>query len=1096
MTNHNEIEFERPKVGLRLLLAAGASVLAMGFSATAIAQDADENADDDDNIVVTGSRISRPGVDTIRPAITVDTEEFDKRAFTNIADALNEIPAFGNGLTPNGAQNSFTVGQNFVDLFNLGTQRTLTLVDGRRFVSSNVPTTFGSAGGLQVDLNSIPVAMIKRIDVVPLAGAAVYGSDAIAGTLNVILRDDYEGAEFGGQYGVTEFGDFQTYQAQAVFGASTADGRGNTTFSVEYNEQEGGLLNKRPFFFADDPNTVDFGRLDRDNDGNFDDVDGDGDPDTFRRVFLNQRVQLFGPGGSVSPSTFIIPSFGIGTLADGNFYQFDPQGNLQTCVPGQTPGVSSAFFAQGGTCGVDFFDSVAQIRSPLERLVISSNSHYDIRPNVRAIVQTTFANSKASELVNQGGFQTWPFGGTSSGLTFGVDNPFLTSQARGILQSNGLTTFGLNRFNNDIVNSGENSTENFTYRVVTALEGDFNSGGRKFNWDLSAVFGESDVETRAFGIVDGRFINAIDAVRVDNTLLQTIITNNTAVNTLAEALVSLNDDGLSGVSNIRVGDIICNVNAQVAAGTLTGANLPPAGNGVTDGDLPYATGCVPLNLFGEGVASAEAIAFINGGPRITSSDIGQRVFTANFGGEAFRLPAGWAQFNVGFENRREGAEFTPGLGTAIPITRSSAFVPTGGTAETTEFYGEILLPITEPGMNIPGFHLFELTASGRKVNNQIKNLGSETGSSATNDVYEFGGRWSPVEDIIFRASYTSAIRAPALVELFTPTVQAFLFASDPCDVRFIDGGAAPAVRAANCAADGIPVGFISDIVNRSIIGATQGNPDLRSERSKSYNIGAIIQPRWVDNLTVQVDYFNIKIEDRITPLSLTQIMNACYDSPTFRVDNEFCSSDLFRRIPATGSPDDNQVNFGLVGEQNAGLSAFAAVQFQVAYNFDIADAFSNAKILKSQDWAKQDLGELAFRVQVLRAIKNNVQTGSALPTSPIGSFGDPQWEATWDTTYTNGPWRAFWRIAYTDAPVFNTLGNSYLLDANDNIVNFGSRTIHNASFAYTHNEMTSIQVGIDNVMNRKPDFFQQAAGYFGTTEMLGRRYTFRVRSRF
>jgi outer membrane receptor protein involved in Fe transport len=1084
MTNHNEIEFERPKAGLRLLLAAGASVLAMGFSATAIAQDADETADDDDNIVVTGTRISRPGVDTIRPAITVDTEEFDKRAFTNIADALNEIPAFGNGLTPNGAQNSFTVGQNFVDLFNLGTQRTLTLVDGRRFVSSNVPIAFGSAGGLQVDLNTIPVAMIKRIDVVPLAGAAIYGSDAIAGTLNVILRDDYEGAEFGGQYGVTEFGDFQTYQAQAVFGASTADGRGNTTLSVEYNEQEGGLLNKRPFFFADDPNLVNFGALDLDGDGNLDDVDGDGDADTFRRAFLNQTVQLFGPGGSVSPGTFLIPSIGAGRLADGNFYQFDTSGNLQTCTPGTSPGASSLFFAQGGTCGIDFFDSVAQIRSPLERLVISSNSHYDIRPNVRAIVQTTFANSKANELVNQGGFQTFAFGGSSTALTMNVNNPFLTSQARGILQSNGLTTFGLNRFNNDIVSSGQNSTENFTYRVVTALEGDFSNAGRDFKWDLSAVFGESDVETRAFGIVDGRFFNAIDAVRVDAALLSTINADATT------ALDLLNRRGLSGVSNIAVGDIICNVNAQLAAGTLGGVNGNAGGSGATDADLPYVQGCVPLNLFGQGVGSADAISFINGAPRITSSNMGQRVFTANFGGELVRLPAGWAQFNIGFENRREKAVFTPGLGTALPITRSSSFIATGGQAETLEYYGEILLPITEPGMNIPGFHIFELTASGRKVNNTVSSVQGANPPSRTDDVYEFGGRWSPVEDIIFRSSYTSAIRAPALVELFSPAVQSFLFASDPCDSRFITGGTNPALRAANCAAIGITQPFTSNVVNASIIGQNTGNPNLRSERSKAYNIGAIIQPRWVDNLTVQVDYFNIKIEDRITPLSLTQIMTACFDSPTFGPNNPFCSPDLFRRDAA------GQVVFGATSQLNAGLSTYAAVQAQVSYNFDIADALSNAKILKSQDWAKQDLGELAFRVQVLRAIRNNVQALDELPSSPIGSFGDPQWQATWDTTYTHGPWRAFWRIAYTDAPVFSTLGNAYVLDANDNIVTFGSRTIHNASFAYTHNEKTSIQIGVDNVMNRKPDYFQQAAGYFGTTELLGRRYTFRVRSRF
>ena len=1092
MTDNNEME--RRAIGFRLMLATGVSAMALSLGGAAFAQETTDQAADDDTgkteelITVTGSRIKRAGIDTVRPAISVDTEEFDKRAFTNIADALNEIPAFGNGITPDGAQNTFTVGQNYVDLFDLGTQRTLTLVDGRRFVSSNVPVTFGSSGGLQVDLNSIPVAMIDRVEVVPLAGAAIYGSDAIAGTLNVILRDDYEGFEMGGQFGLTEKADFPTYQAQAVFGANTPDGRGNTTFSVEYNEQKGGLLSKRPRFFTGDPNLVNFGTQDLNGDGQPDDIDGDGDADTFRRVFFDQNVQLFGPGGSVSPSPFTIPSIGLGSLADGNFYQFNPDGTLSSCVPGESPGASSLFFSQGGTCGIDFFDSVAQIRSPLQRVVMSSNSHYDILPNVRAVVQTTYANSRATELVNQGGFQTFAFGGESGALRFTTDNPFLTSQARGILEGNGLSSFWVNRFNNDIVNSGANSTENHTWRLVTALEGDFEAAGRNFGWDVSAVFGSSDVETRRFGIVDGRFFNAIDAVRVDDALLQGIVNAGAAAN-LTDALDVLNRDGLSGVSGINRGDIICRVSADIASGNFTGVNSFAGGNGAQDDGLPYADGCVPLNLFGEGAGSPEAIAFINGAPRITSSNIAQRVFTANFGGDLFKLPAGWINFNIGFENRRDRAAFTPGLGTALNITRSSPFLATGGQTKTYEAYGEVLVPITEPGMNIPGMHLLELTASGRRVNNRVANLDRIKANSSTDNVYEIGGRWAPVEDIIFRASYTSAIRSPALVELFSPSVQAFLFASDPCDERFITGGPDPATRAANCAAIGITQPFTSNIVNATIIGADEGNPNLLPERSRSFNIGGILQPRWVPNLSLQVDFFRIKIKDRITPLSLTQIMQACFDSPSFP-NNPFCSPDLFRR-DASG-----QVVFGKTSQLNAGLSKYQGLQVQGSYHFDVADAIEASKLFKGAKWTKNDLGEIGFRLQLLRGITNQVQVLDELPSDPIGTFNDPKWQGTWDTTYVRGPWRAFWRISYQDSPVFNTLGNSYVLDENDQIVKFGSRVIHNGSLAYTIKDSTSIQLGVDNITNRKPNVYEEAAGYFTNVERLGRTYTLRVRSRF
>jgi len=127
----------------------GTSALAITPQALAQTSDDDLGSVEVEEIIVTGSRIKRAGVDTFYPAISVGTEELEDGAFTNIADALNEIPSFGNpDATPFGAQNAFSVGQNFVDFLGLGAQRTLTLVNGRRFVSANTPSIFGESGGL------------------------------------------------------------------------------------------------------------------------------------------------------------------------------------------------------------------------------------------------------------------------------------------------------------------------------------------------------------------------------------------------------------------------------------------------------------------------------------------------------------------------------------------------------------------------------------------------------------------------------------------------------------------------------------------------------------------------------------------------------------------------------------------------------------------------------------------------------------------------------------------------------------------------------------------------------------------------------------
>jgi outer membrane receptor protein involved in Fe transport len=172
-------------------------------------------------ITVTGSRIRRAGFDTLEPALVVSQEYLDKRGLTNVADALNELPGFGVGVTPEGGQSGFGVGQNFVNRFGLGSQRTLTVVNGRRFVSSNAATIFGPAGnsngpGLQVDLNVIPQIMVERIENLTIGGAPTYGSDAIAGTVNIILKRKFEGLEVRALSGLSERGDGQRLAFQAL----------------------------------------------------------------------------------------------------------------------------------------------------------------------------------------------------------------------------------------------------------------------------------------------------------------------------------------------------------------------------------------------------------------------------------------------------------------------------------------------------------------------------------------------------------------------------------------------------------------------------------------------------------------------------------------------------------------------------------------------------------------------------------------------------------------------------------------------------------------------------------------------------------------
>ena len=216
------------------------------------ATSADGQVSEDDTVVVTGSRIRRPETDGVLPGVQITAQSIETRGFTNALEALNDIPLVGPGASPlngnNGGQTA-SLGAAFVDLLDLGTARTLTLVNGRRFVSGNSASLFvaGNETGSQVDVNVIPATLIERVDVITVGGAAAYGADAIAGVVNYILKDNYNGLQLRGLAGISERGDAGQYQLSALAGRNFLDGRANLTLSVEYSRNDGLQAPSRDF---------------------------------------------------------------------------------------------------------------------------------------------------------------------------------------------------------------------------------------------------------------------------------------------------------------------------------------------------------------------------------------------------------------------------------------------------------------------------------------------------------------------------------------------------------------------------------------------------------------------------------------------------------------------------------------------------------------------------------------------------------------------------------------------------------------------------------------------------------------------------------
>ncbi|MFN3354111.1 MAG: TonB-dependent receptor plug domain-containing protein, partial [Brevundimonas sp.] len=208
----------------------GAAVIAASllFSAPVMAQDAnDPEATEVEEIVITGSRVARSNFTSESPVTVVTAETITSSGQVGLGEVLRQQLAS----TPSGGFNQSSnlsgAGAQTVDLRGLGTDRTLNLINGRRVANF--------ADALQneaADLGFIPLAMVERVEILRDGASAVYGADAVTGVVNIILKNDFEGVDVAGQYGISDQGDYETYSLQAVVGGNFE--RGNAVFGLEY----------------------------------------------------------------------------------------------------------------------------------------------------------------------------------------------------------------------------------------------------------------------------------------------------------------------------------------------------------------------------------------------------------------------------------------------------------------------------------------------------------------------------------------------------------------------------------------------------------------------------------------------------------------------------------------------------------------------------------------------------------------------------------------------------------------------------------------------------------------------------------------------
>lgn len=471
---------------------AGLAVLG---ATPAFAQAESAGAQEVGEVVVTGSRIRRVATTTEAPVTVVDAQTITDRGFISAGQVVNDLtanmPQFamapGNGAAAGN-------GQTFPNLFGLGAGRTLTLVNGRRFVTSS-----SGLGDRVVDTNIIPTGLIQRVDVAQAGGAAVYGSDAIAGVVNYVLREDFTGLELDAQYGISSRDDYPTQTLRATAGRNFLDDRANVAIDVEWSKT-------RPLYDYDRPRS-NLGRVTISNELNT--STSDGIPAV--RENLNTRFTSFNANGLLfSPAPAPLTNFIFRAPGTTQPLQFNGTGTA--LVPYDLGRVGAIPFSSGGDGNP--YQELAALRTGIERWSGTIVGHYDVTDRIKLSGEFLYARVESRDpYQNQASNTVLNNAASGAGaIPIARTNPYLTPAVRALLGPGGPPLF-LSKWWNDLLPTREGTLETDTVRALVALEGDFDVGDRNFYWSLSASHAETDGEQRGYGVWTTRFNSAVQAVR-------------------------------------------------------------------------------------------------------------------------------------------------------------------------------------------------------------------------------------------------------------------------------------------------------------------------------------------------------------------------------------------------------------------------------------------------------------------------------------------------------------------------------------------------------------------------------------------------------
>ena len=899
------------------------------------------------DIVVTGSRIARPNNEAPNPITTLDATDIRQSGNVNITDFLQRVPALTASRDStqtaggNGTYGSFgQTGLNELNLRNLGTNRTLVLVDGRRHVA-------GEANTAAVDINSIPTDLIQQVDVLTGAVGAIYGADGVTGVVNFKLKRDFDGLSVRSQFGVSEYGDAANHFVSVIAGRNFADGRGNVTLSYEFNGDDAVANDDRRFLQQGQRQYL--------------------IPNDARATNANVPANILVGNlhySTISPVSAVI-------VGDNYYPTYDGLGRPYN------NGTLASYYAVGGEgTGVAGFYQ-GDIFPRIRRNDVNLLTHYDFSDAFKLSVEGKFAQTQASSFGQY--TETYYYAPSFA-------NPFIPASVRAAAIAQGTTAAGVvtpatiyvNRDNIDFGRQGE-ADRRRTYRGVIDASGRISDHA---TYDVYYEYGQTDVR----------------------------------ITKINDRLNKQYNDALDAVTN-AAGQIVCN----------------PANN--------PTPGCIPLNIFGPGPATAQQLGYflVND---TSNARITQHVASASVSGDFgqfFELPGGPVKFAFGGEYRREASRFDPDprllQGLFYGGDEPSPLAGASGHFDVKEAFGELDVPLFKDARFA---HLLTVGAAGRY---------SHYSTVGDTNTWEFTGTYAPIRAITFRGSYGKSVRAPNIGELFQPTLGTSAFITDPCTPTNIGNGTQ--YRRANCIATLAAVGATpsENLQNPNFIpGSATGNPNLKPERATTWTAGVLLRPAFLPGFTASFDWYDIKLNDAINTVDAGTLAGLCVDQPT--VPNQFCNQ--FTRQRGTGA---------IVG--------FAVGPLNVA-QFHTAGADLNLDYVVRTD----RLG--TFDIRLIGGYLDRIEQ-VGIPGAPVQNNLDqpfsPRWTANLSPTWTIGVLSVNYNLRWTDATLAfsqDALANTTNIAAG-RYIRFDALWQHDIQAQVALDSGYSFYGGIRNFTNQKPD---------------------------